>query len=274
MSTHSKEYIMGRTSEEYQRLRLQAKVWETATQRVLQQAGLGEGMQCLDIGCGPGEVMRLMGDSVGPKGHVTGIDVDGKLGNEALGVLQATTENQFAFIETDVEATDDIPGAPFDLTFARFTLIHLKDQIAALRKMLHWTKPGGVVVIQEYESRTWDVYPAHAAFAELQQIFCTVMEKAGRDLYLGTKLQTRFVEAGLGRPDGTDVVGALVGFDVGAGMGQDAYNSVFPVAQKMGLTDESKRQTIFATIDETIQAGTHTILSPLLISAWKRKPLR
>jgi len=273
MSTHSEEYIMGRTSEEYQRLLFQAKFWETATQRVLQQAGLREGMQCLDIGCGPGEVMRLMGESVGSKGHVTGVDVDGKLGNEALGVLQATTESQFAFIETDVEATDDIPGAPFDVTFTRITILQLKDPIAILRKMLRWTKPGGVVVVQEYDFRTWDPYPAHEAMAEAIRIFNTVMEKSGRDVHLGNKLPTHFVEAGLGAPDDTDVAGLLTGFDVGGRMEQAVYNSIFPTAQKMGLADEAKRQAIFAAIDETIQAGTHTVLTPLLIGAWKCKSL-
>ncbi len=273
MSTHSEEYIMGRTSEEYQRLLFQAKLWETATQRVLRQIGLRECMQCLDIGCGPGEVMRLMGESVGSKGHVTGVDVDGKLGNEALGVLQATTESQFAFIETDVEATDDIPGAPFDVTFTRITMLHLKDPIATLRKMLRWTKPGGVVVVQEYDFRTWDTNPAHAAIAEAIRVFNTIMEKGGRDVHLGSKLPTLFAEAGLGTPDGTEVAGLLTGFDVGGRMTQAVYNSIFPIAQKMGLADEAKRQTIFAAIDETIQAGTHTMLMPLLIGAWKRKSL-
>ena len=273
MSTNIEDYIMGRTSEEYQRLRLQAKLWEATTQRVLQQAGLGEGMRCLDIGCGPGEVMRLIGETVGLTGHVTGVDVDGKLGNEALGVLQATTKSQFAFIETDVEATDDIPGMPFDLTFTRITLLHLKDPIATLGKMFRWTKPGGVIVVQEYDFRTWDTYPAHEANAEAIRVFRAVMDKGGRDIHLGYKLPTHFVEAGLGAPDGTDVAGVLAGFDVMGRMTQAVYNSIFPIAQQMGLTDESNRQAIFTAIDETIQAGTHTALSPLLVGAWKRKPL-
>ena len=81
MTTKIDDYIMGRTSEEYQRLRAQAKLWDFATQRVLRDAGLRPNMRCLDIGCGPGEVMRLMGETVGLTGHVTGIDIDGKLGN-------------------------------------------------------------------------------------------------------------------------------------------------------------------------------------------------
>lgn len=53
-----------RTAEEYQRLRRQALAWDGAARRMLLRVGLGTGMTCLDVGCGPGEVMRLMGEMV------------------------------------------------------------------------------------------------------------------------------------------------------------------------------------------------------------------
>ena len=65
------EYIMGRTSEEYQRLRRQAQLWEPATRRILQETGIGSGSICLDVGCGPAEVSRVMGEIVGPNGKIT-----------------------------------------------------------------------------------------------------------------------------------------------------------------------------------------------------------
>ena len=51
-------YALGHTPEEYERLRMQARKWETATGRLLDQVGLGPGASCLDAGCGPGETMR------------------------------------------------------------------------------------------------------------------------------------------------------------------------------------------------------------------------
>ena len=36
----------------------------------------GHGAAC-DLGSGPGAVMRLMADRVGPTGRVTGVDIDG-----------------------------------------------------------------------------------------------------------------------------------------------------------------------------------------------------
>ncbi|MEM7116017.1 MAG: class I SAM-dependent methyltransferase [Chloroflexota bacterium] len=271
MSTYE-EYVLARTSAEYQRLRIQAKLWEATTMRVLQQAGLSVGMRCLDVGCGPGEVMRLMGETVGSGGHVTGVDVDGKIGQEALDVLQANSDSQFVFLETDVEKTDEMPGAPFDLVFARLTLIHMKDPAAELRKMAQWTKPGGIVVVQDFDLRTWDTYPPHATTVEAIQLISKVMAAGGFDIHLGFRLPQYFVDAGLGMPDGTDVSGLLTGFEVVGRMTQAVYNNIFPVAEKFGLADEAQRQTVMASIDDVIAAETHTASSPLLVGAWKRKP--
>ena len=54
-------YVLARTSAEYQRLRAQARLWEQVTAQALDRLGIGAGMRCLDVGCRPGEVMRLTG---------------------------------------------------------------------------------------------------------------------------------------------------------------------------------------------------------------------
>jgi tRNA A58 N-methylase Trm61 len=110
-STESSEgsiYVMGRTSEEYERLRRQSELLEPATRSVLTRAGLGPGMSCLDVGCGPGEVMRLMAEHVGPDGRVVGIDVDGKVGREALAVLRNKGYRQCSFVEGTVDGLEQI----------------------------------------------------------------------------------------------------------------------------------------------------------------------
>ncbi len=48
---------MSRTSEEYERLRRQSELLESITGSVLDRVGLSTGMSCLDLGCGPGEVI-------------------------------------------------------------------------------------------------------------------------------------------------------------------------------------------------------------------------
>jgi len=80
---NSDGYVLSREVSEYERQRAQAAIWGPLTERVLDAAGLGPGMSALDAGCGPGEVMRLMGRRVGPTGRVTGIDIDAEVGPTA-----------------------------------------------------------------------------------------------------------------------------------------------------------------------------------------------
>src|SRR5215470_5961906 len=118
-------YALGRTPGEHERLRAQARVWEPATDRLLDQVGLAAGASCLDAGSGPGETMRLMAQRVGPEGRVLGVDVDASLGAAAVDSLHAAGHRQCRFAAHDLTAGGPVPGAPFDLVYARLLLFHL-----------------------------------------------------------------------------------------------------------------------------------------------------
>jgi ubiquinone/menaquinone biosynthesis C-methylase UbiE len=121
-SASGSNYVMGRTSEEYERLRRQSEAMEPITRSVLARVGLSAGMSCLDVGCGPGEVMRLMAEQVCQTGRVAGVDVDAELGAEMLSVLESKGYPQRSFIEGNVECLEQIESDVFDLVFARFLL--------------------------------------------------------------------------------------------------------------------------------------------------------
>src|SRR5262249_57343076 len=118
-------YALGHTPEEYARLRMQARMWEPATGRLLDQIGLGPGASCLDAGCGPGETMRAMAERVGPAGRVLGIDRDASLGTLAVEMLHGEGHRQCSFREHDLSGAEAVPGGPFDLVYARLLLFHL-----------------------------------------------------------------------------------------------------------------------------------------------------
>lgn len=271
MMSATDEYVMGRTSEEYQRLRSQAQLWNPATRRLFQQAGLHAGMSCLDIGCGPGEVMRILGEIAGRTGQVTGVDMDGKIGREALAALQAGSDTRFAFVEGDVENDVTFPEASFDVTFARITLVHLKDPIAVLRKMHAWTKPGGCVLVQEYDFHSLAVDPEWSGMAEFEKVFHGVFKQAGRDLRLGCRLPTLFVDAGIGSPDGSDIAAQIGPFSQFGPLLQATYSSLVPAALKWGLTSQEESEEFSRQILHAMSETRHTILSPMLIGVWRRK---
>src|SRR5215475_2694957 len=87
-------YALGHTPEEYERLRMQARSWQAATGRLLDEVGLAPGASCLDAGCGPGETMRAMAARVGPAGRVLGVDADQALAAMTQATLRVEGHRQ------------------------------------------------------------------------------------------------------------------------------------------------------------------------------------
>ena len=268
----SDEYLMGRTSAEYQRLRAQAMVWEASTLRALQAIGIREGMNCLDAGCGPGEVMRLLGTMIGPTGHVTGIDVDTKLGEEAIDVLRNTVGNQFSFQTFDLETAADFPNAPYDLVYARLTMIHLKNPVAALRRLWALVKSGGTLLIQDYDMSYTHMYPLTWTYEEFQNVLFRTFDAGGKDYRIGSRMPRLFDEADIGAPTGTDVYGIIAPLQRIYPMLVAVYQSLLPIALKVGITNEAQSKRFLNELPEQANSGDYyTGGWPLMIATWKQK---
>lgn len=263
-------YVPARDLDEYQRLRAQAMMWQRATEEVLDRIGLAPGMSCLDVGSGPGAVMRLMADRVGPQGRVTGIEIDGALGAQALADLRAQGGTSFEIIAANMLELDQVPGAPFDLTFCRLFLMHMQEPVAALEKMLYWTKPGGTVVAQEFDFGAIAVEPLCPAMAEFNRVFEGVFRGHGRNLRAGRQLPAQFEAAGLGLPDGTNAEAKFLPLKDLAQMLIGVYQGLFAAAAELGIADATRAEAFKVDMEEAGLDGRYYCLTPILIGAWKR----
>ena len=263
-------YVHARDVAEYRRLRDQALMWQSATEAVLDRVGLKSGMSCLDVGSGPGAVMRLMAARVGPTGGVTGIEIDGALGAQALADLRAKGGAAFEVIEADALKRDQVPGAPFDLTYCRLFLMHMQEPVAALERMLFWTKPGGTVVAQEFDFGAIAVEPLCPAMAEFNRLFEGVFRGHGRNLRAGRQLPAQFEAAGLGLPDGTLAEAKFLPLKDMAQMLIGVYQGLFAAAAGLGIADATRAEQFKTDMEEAGSDGRYYCLTPILIGAWKR----
>jgi ubiquinone/menaquinone biosynthesis C-methylase UbiE len=263
-------YVHSRDSNEYQRLREQALLWQRASEEVLGRIGLKPGMSCLDVGAGPGAVMRLMADRVGPQGRVTGIEIDGALGAQALSDLRAQGGAQFELVAADVTTLNEVPGGPFDLTYCRLFLMHMQDPVAILEQMLHWTKPGGTVAAQEFDFGAIAVEPLCPPMAEFNRLFEGVFRGYGRNLRAGRQLPAQFEAAGLGTPDGTNAEAKFLPLRDIAQMLIGVYQGLFGSAVELGIADPARAEAFKAEMTEAAADGRYYCLTPILIGAWKR----
>jgi ubiquinone/menaquinone biosynthesis C-methylase UbiE len=265
-------YVHNRDADEYQRLRDQAAMWQGATEALLDTTGLGAGMSCLDVGSGPGSVMRLMGDRVGQGGRVTGLEIDGGLGAQALADLKAQGGADFRLVEANVLETDTVADAPFDLTYCRLFLMHMQDPVAVLEKMLSWTKPGGVVAAQEFDFGAIAVEPLCPAMAEFNRLFEGVFRGHGRNLRAGRQLPAQFEAAGIGTPDGTASEVKYLPLSDMAAMLIGVYQGLFASGVELGLADSARAEAFKQDMAEAAADGRYYCLTPILIGAWKRVP--
>ena len=70
------DYVIRGGVEGRERLRILSRVMQRTTLASLARAGIKEGMACLEIGCGGGDVAFDMARMVGPAGRVVGTDID------------------------------------------------------------------------------------------------------------------------------------------------------------------------------------------------------
>jgi SAM-dependent methyltransferase len=267
-------YALGRTPQEYERLRAQARLWEAATGRLLDQAGVAPGGRCLDAGCGPGETMRLMAHRVGSTGEVIGIDIDAGLGAQAQAMLHESGHRQCRFDVHDLTTDEPIPGAPFDVVFARLLLFHLPARVAVLKRLWDAVSPGGYLVVQDYDLGTASATPSLPSLDEAMRLVTAAFSAAGCDVHVGTRLPDLFVQAGVGTPDGTDVSGRVDPLPATRTMIDAVLRSLLPVALAHGITTAEAAETTLAALGEDAarHAGLPT-LWPVLVGAWKRKPI-
>src|SRR5690554_6309973 len=90
-------YVLGRSDGETRRLILQHQIYGPSTRRLFEAAGIGAGLRVLDVGSGAGDVALLLADLVGPRGQVTGIDLNATILETARARAQAAGRQNVTF---------------------------------------------------------------------------------------------------------------------------------------------------------------------------------
>ena len=189
-------YVLGNTSDEIERLKIQSDLFEPLTRDSLLKGGIRKGMKCCDVGCGPGEVTKMMGDMVGKSGKVVGFDINE---NYIKYCKASTKQKNVSYVCDNIITSKTLPAETFDIVYSRFMFVHLSNKANALKHMVRLAKKGGTIIVQELDHApdSWLSYPKRKSVNTLRKIYVKLVKNARGDPYSGRKLYKMFVDQNL-----------------------------------------------------------------------------
>jgi SAM-dependent methyltransferase len=191
------QYALATGADAVGRLEVLHKVYSPEGREALLRAGLTEGMQVADFGCGSGMTTRMLASLVGPSGTVTGIDLHAAQLEQARNLCAVEGVSNTSFIAADACATG-LPRNTYDLVYCRFLLLHLVDPAACLQEMWRILKPGGILLVEDGDLASAGSVPPSAldAFAVL---FSRLGSIRGVDYSVANRLCHLVADAGFSK---------------------------------------------------------------------------
>jgi SAM-dependent methyltransferase len=177
-----------------ERLRVLARAVRPTTTALLDRVGIPPGAQCLDVGCGGGDVSIELARRAGAGGHVLGIDLDeAKL--ELARAEAAASGMDVEYRRADI-CQDDV-GTGFDVVYLRFVLTHLRDPAAACQRLRDAARPGGLVIAEDIEMGISFCFPQSPEHDRSVEIYRATGRARGVDPDIGPRLPRLLLGAGL-----------------------------------------------------------------------------
>jgi ubiquinone/menaquinone biosynthesis C-methylase UbiE len=265
-------YVLGNSSEEHRRLIFQSRFIGELTETLLLRAGLAEGMNVLDIGCGVGDLSILAAAFVGPSGSVFGVDQCA----ESISLARRRVKDAgLVNIRFEVDDLKELkPHGQFDALVGRLILMYMPEPAAVLWDLARHVRPGGLVIFQEMEMSTGRAVPEIPLYEECGRWIRAAFRHAGVATEMGSRLYTIYREAGL--PDPQMISGARVEGGPQADFYEwlaETVRSLLPIIVETGMVtkEEIDVETLAERLREDVVAGRGIVYSPVYVGAWARK---
>ena len=252
-----------------ERLRLLARVMRPTTEALFERAGLREGMRCLDVGCGGGDVSFDLARLVGARGRVVGIDLD------AVKVATARAEATAAGLaNVEFRAVDivggDLPQPGFDLVYARFLLTHLREPQHAVERLCGLLAPGGLMVVEDIDFSGSFSQPPSWAFAAYVDLYRRAALARGAHPDIGPRLPGLLESAGIAPVEMQVVQPASLRGEVKL-LSAITVEAIADAVLAAGLAAGDEIERIVDELQRVGRDETTVMSTPRIVQAWGRR---
>ena len=276
MSTSTSDtdpYVLGVADHEQQRLILQSDAYEPATEEALRHAGVGPGMDVLDVATGPGGVALIAARLVGARGRVTAVDRSPQMVTLAGRRVAAAGYGTDRVRVEQADLTAWTPPQTYDAVVGRLILMHLEDPVGVLRRLAAAVRPGGVLVMADFLMSASRQQPAGPLFTAGIQRILDAFQAVGRPTDFGLELPGVYRAAGLPTPQMT--VGGVVEYGADAfvyALLTEVTKTLLPVMERTGVVHPGMVDVGRLESDLRAEAAAldATAMPPLLVTAWSR----
>jgi SAM-dependent methyltransferase len=247
---------------ERERLDSLTRLYDTGTLEVVDRLGVAAGWRCLDVGAGTGSLAQVLAERVGPTGQVTALDVDTRF-------LEPLSSEHLRVEQADV-TRDPLPARAFDLVHARLLLEHLPQRDAVLEGMVNAARPGGWVLIEDFDWTTvLMVDPPSALHDKMTLAIRELFTRHGYEPSYGRRLPRALAAAGLtGVTTRAQAIQVASDPEAGLPAWELLADQFGPALLAAGLVDSADLDAFH----ELWHDGQTICFSPLMVSVWGRRP--
>lgn len=265
-----KEYLLGISQEELERMRFQHGVWKHVTDGFLDRLDIKKGSKCLDVGAGPGFVTMDLRERVGAEGSVTALEPSRNYLDHVRSMVQERGWTNVETIQSNVEEAL-LPENTFDLAYVRWVIDFVPDRRRFLHSIARGMRKGGIIAIEDYFYEGLAVHPRGTDFDRMADIVRKYYRSGGGEPYAIGEVPTLLRQEGFG----------LVQFAPQQQVGgkdspvfQWAYKFFrlhLPIMAERGVIDAGERDRQMANLERLAQDPEMFFFSPIVVQCAMRR---
>lgn len=242
-------------AQERQRLSGIEALWDTGSRALLDELGIAAGWKCLEVGAGAGSLVKWMAER---GAHVTAIDIGTRF-------IEELACDSIEVRRVDLR-DDDLPQAEFDLVHARLVLEHLSERRQILDRLVASLRPGGWIVIEDYDWSCYGFVDDRSGFGEIADAVKGFMAKAGFERDYGRRVVSDLAAAGLTEIRGEGRARLIDSRSPGFDFFRLSYESLRSAVVNAGLVSREQADAATSGFE-----GPGRMLTPLMIAGIGRR---